>query len=122
MPDKSYISSTEFQLVVRGQSELREDLVNLAKGHREDMKAISESQIDLNNKFSVYIERSQFADQQLQEIKHSISGDRGMLDRLTKLEVVQEGNRVRWAVMAAGVAAVTAIGGLFAWIIDKMIG
>ena len=56
------VSSMEFELVVRGQSELREDFQAMAAEHRKDMSLISNSQIDLNNKFATYIERSSHND------------------------------------------------------------
>ena len=49
------ITSSEFEVVVLGQAELRQDLKDMAKEHREDMRAIADSQIDLNQSLEFWI-------------------------------------------------------------------
>ena len=117
------ITSSEFEVVVLGQAELRQDLKDMAKEHREDMRAIADSQIDLNNKFATYIERSEHTDKELEEVKTELHGDKGINVRLGDVEKAQAGNKVRWQVLATGLITFIGLAGTFVaivlWVLDK---
>ena len=114
------ITAIEFELVVRGQSELREDFQAMAAEHRNDMSLISNSQIDLNNKFATYIERSSHADKEREVIKSDI---KELQSEVKVLNNNQTGNKVRWQVLGAGILSLITLLGfvvsVILWAMDK---
>lgn len=125
------VTSTEFELVVRGQAELRSDFKEMAKEHREDMKSITAAHVDLSQKFSVFLERDEARKEDVSEIKAVIHDpENGINKRLQDVEqkqaVSQEGNKVRWQVLAAGVAGFISVSAIVItivlWAFDKYLG
>ena len=120
----SQISSAEFGVVVQGQSELRADLRLLSEEHRTDMKAISQAQADLSVKFSRFLDITGGITEDVKELKHDLHGDGGIKADIVTLKVRQEGNKVRWQILAAGIAFMLATIGTVASLvivaIDKL--
>ena len=120
------VTSTEFEIVVRGQAELRQDFKEMAREHREDMKTITAAQVDLSQKFATYIERSHHTDSQVDDLKEDLHGEEGVVSRVTRLEKSQEGDKTRWQILGAGLVSFVALAGVVVtivlWALDKYLG
>lgn len=113
------VTLTEFELVVRGQAELRQDFKEMAKEHREDMKIISESQADLNGKFSTFLEVTNRLDQSVDEVKSVVyNPEDGLLKRMRSAESQQAvstaRNSDRWKLLGTFILSTVTIGSAFA--------
>lgn len=120
------VTSTEFEIVVRGQAELRQDFKEMAKEHREDMKRITDAQVDLSQKFATYIERSHSTDVVVSDLKEDIHGDKGVIQRVGSLEKAQESDKTRWHILGAGILSFVGLAGVVVtivlWALDKYLG
>ena len=120
------VSQSEFSVVVQGQYELRQDLKLMAKEHREDMRKITDAQVDLSRKFATYIERSHHTDNTITDLKDDIHGDKGVLSRVNSLEKSQESDKTRWHILGAGILSFVGLAGVVVtivlWALDKYLG
>lgn len=123
------VTSTEFELVVRGQAELREDFKKMAEEHRSDMRSISasqadlsNSQVDLNGKFSRFLDITDNINEDVQEIKKTLHDpEDGVSVRLRRVEtkqaVAQETNRDRWKILGAAILGFISISAIVVTIV-----
>lgn len=120
------VTSAEFSIVVQGQAELRQDFKDMAKEHREDMKKITDAQVDLSRKFATYIERSHHTDNEVKELNNDLHGDDGAIKRIQKLEKDQEGDTTRWRILGAGLLSLVSVTGvvitIVLWALDRYLG
>lgn len=103
--------------VVQSTVELRQDLKETAKQQREDMRQITATTNNLNNKFSEFVVAHQHTNKEIEELKDDIHGDDGAFKRIRKLESSEAGNSVRWKIAAAAVTAILTVAlAMMSWI------
>ena len=112
-------TSQEFAVFVQSQSDLRSDLKEMSKEHREDMQIIAKTHVDFSEKFAAFVERDVARSDDIAEIKGTLHNpDDGIDIRLRKVEkkqaVSQVQNSDRWKILGTFVGSVIVIGSAFA--------
>ena len=120
------VTNAEFSIVVQGQAELRQDFKEMASEHREDMKRITDAQVDLSQKFATYMERSHHTNKEVEALHEDIHGEEGVGKRVNRLERLQEGDKTRWKILAAGLVSFGSLAGvvitIVLWALERYLG